>query len=199
MRRISLAIVGTVAVLILLFSYKTSLNRPLDDAATATIVSGGPSGSTGAGVSGAVAAPTTTTGQGPDPAATGDGGGSDGSPDPVGSSSSSVSTPSSGPLPSPSAASASTVVDGTAAGTPFGPVQVEVTIAGGAITDVQAVEYPTREQRDVQINNYAIPLLRQAVLNAQSAQVDVISGATYTSRGFLTSLQSALDAAHFGE
>jgi uncharacterized protein with FMN-binding domain len=89
--------------------------------------------------------------------------------------------------------------DGTFAGktvnTQFGPVQVEVTVASGKITAVKALQLTSYGGRSVQISNYAAPILRSEVLKAQSAKVSTVSGATYTSDGYLTSLQSALDKA----
>ena len=88
-------------------------------------------------------------------------------------------------------------VQGAEEMTRYGAVQVDVTITGGVITDVQAVQYPTRERRDQEINDAAIPELRNQVLSAQSAHVAGVSGATYTTQGYLASVQSALDAAGF--
>jgi uncharacterized protein with FMN-binding domain len=81
--------------------------------------------------------------------------------------------------------------------TRYGIVQVQVTVAGNTIADVQALQYPSRERRDQEINAVAIPQLRNQVLSAQSANVAGVSGATYTTQGYLASLQSALDAAGF--
>lgn len=85
---------------------------------------------------------------------------------------------------------------GEAADTRYGPVQVRITISGGRVTEAQAVEYPQESGRDVRINSAAVPRLNQETLQAQSAQIDTVSGATYTSEGYQQSLQSALDAAH---
>ncbi|WP_328615212.1 FMN-binding protein [Amycolatopsis sp. NBC_00355] len=85
---------------------------------------------------------------------------------------------------------------GEAADTRYGPVQVQITVAGGRITDAQAVQYPQESGRDVRINSAAVPELNQEALQAQSAQIDTVSGATYTSEGYQQSLQSAIDAAH---
>ena len=74
-------------------------------------------------------------------------------------------------------------------------MQVSVTISAGAITDVTALQLTDHDGRSVQISNYAAPILRSEVLSAQSANVQSVSGATYTSTGYLQSLQSALDAA----
>jgi uncharacterized protein with FMN-binding domain len=89
----------------------------------------------------------------------------------------------------------STTVTGPSADTRWGPVQVELTIAGGAITDVTVVEYPRGNGRDQQINARALPTLVQETLDAQSADIDMVSGATVTSEGYLESLQGALDKA----
>ena len=93
-------------------------------------------------------------------------------------------------------ASASPVtVTGASADTRWGPVQVEVTVADGTITDVTVVDYPTENGKDRQINARALPVLVQETLDAQSADIDMVSGATVTSEGYLESLQSALDEA----
>jgi uncharacterized protein with FMN-binding domain len=86
-------------------------------------------------------------------------------------------------------------VTGTAADTRWGPVQVKVTLASGKITAVDVVEVPDSNGRDQEINADAVPQLVQETLQAQSAQIDMVSGATYTSDGYVTSLQSALDQA----
>lgn len=86
---------------------------------------------------------------------------------------------------------------GSTVRTRFGNVQVAVTIAGGAITDVTALQLTDHDGRSVAISNRAAPILRDEVLSAQSAVVQNVGGATYTTEGYLQSLQSALDAAHF--
>jgi uncharacterized protein with FMN-binding domain len=91
--------------------------------------------------------------------------------------------------------------DGTYAGTTintrFGPVQVQVTISGGAIADVTALQLTNADGRSVQISNQVAPIVRQEVLAAQSAHVSNVSGGTYTTQGYLQSLQSALTQAGF--
>ena len=91
------------------------------------------------------------------------------------------------------------LADGTYQGqstpTRWGPVQVQITVSGGTITDVHAIDYPTGNSRDQQINSYALPRLDEEALTAQSADIDMVSGATVTSVGYVTSLQSALDQA----
>ena len=87
-------------------------------------------------------------------------------------------------------------VTGTVAQTRWGPVQVQITTdAKGTITDVEVVRYPAGNHEDEQINSYALPILVQSTLDAQSAHIDMVSGATVTSEGYLQSLQSALDQA----
>ncbi|MFI6158714.1 FMN-binding protein [Micromonospora haikouensis] len=86
--------------------------------------------------------------------------------------------------------------DGSVAQTRWGPVQVRITVSGGKITDVTALQVPDGNHRDQQINDYAVPILRQSALAAQSADIDTVSGATVTSDGYRESLQAAIDAAH---
>ncbi|QLJ01343.1 FMN-binding protein [Streptomyces sp. NEAU-sy36] len=90
----------------------------------------------------------------------------------------------------------SKTVTGSTVQTRWGPVQVRATIEDGRLTDVTAVQYPTDNPRDQEINSYALPQLRREALAAQSARIDMVSGATYTSTGYRQSLQSALDQAH---
>ncbi|WP_328611234.1 FMN-binding protein [Amycolatopsis sp. NBC_00345] len=97
---------------------------------------------------------------------------------------------------SPGAAAGAGTFTGTAADTRYGPVQVRIVVSGGRITDAQAVQVPDESGRDVRINSAAVPTLVQETLQAQSAQIDTVSGATYTSEGYTQSLQSALDQAH---
>ena len=73
-------------------------------------------------------------------------------------------------------------------------MQVEITVSDGQITDVNVLEYPTGHESD-EINAAALPILIQETLTAQSADVNSVSGATYTSEGYKQSLQTAIDAA----
>ncbi|MFL6106000.1 MAG: FMN-binding protein [Marmoricola sp.] len=82
---------------------------------------------------------------------------------------------------------------GTVASTRWGPVQVQLTVASGKITKVSVLQYPSGNGRDQEINSYALPILTQETIDAQSANIDMVSGATVTSDGYLQSLQSALD------
>ena len=91
---------------------------------------------------------------------------------------------------------AGTTSTGQVAQTRWGPVQVEITTdAGGTITGVQVLQYPAGNHEDDQINAVALPQLVQETLDAQSADIDMVSGATVTSEGYVESLQSALDQA----
>ncbi len=98
-----------------------------------------------------------------------------------------------------SAVAPNALADGTFVGATFtnrwGPVQVQVTITQGAITEVTALQTPAGDRKSVQINNRAVPKLNSATLTAQSAAIHGVSGATYTSHSYAQSLQSALDAA----
>ncbi|WP_030166293.1 FMN-binding protein [Streptomyces sp. NRRL S-813] len=125
----------------------------------------------------------------PAPAASAGAGASAGSGDGSGSGSSSGSSGGSG------SSSGTKTVTGETAQTRWGPVQVRITLKNGRITDVTAVSYPTDNPRDQEINSYALPELRREALAAQSADIDSVSGATYTSDGYRQSLQSALDSA----
>ena len=78
--------------------------------------------------------------------------------------------------------------------TPYGPVEVQITVDNGKITDVQALKLPTHGDSG-QISSYVKPILASETLQAQSAKIDVVSGATYTSLAYAGSLQSALDQA----
>ena len=88
--------------------------------------------------------------------------------------------------------------DGTYAGAavdePWGTFQVQATISGGKLVEVTILNAPG-DSHSSRVNDQAVPLLNEAALAAQSADVDWISGATWTSRSYLTSLQAALDAA----
>jgi uncharacterized protein with FMN-binding domain len=77
--------------------------------------------------------------------------------------------------------------------TRYGPAQVRVTVANGKIVKIEAVELQSGDPKSQAISSYAEPLLRQSVLAKQTAAVDTVSGATYTSLSYEASLQSALD------
>lgn len=92
--------------------------------------------------------------------------------------------------------SASGTYTGTAVQTRFGAVQVQITVSNGKITEVTPLQLTDTDGRSIQISNRAAPLLRSKVLAAQSANVQTVSGATITSRAYLSSLQAAIDAAN---
>ena len=152
MRKIVLALAGTVSGLVMLLSYHTSL------AGGGAVASPAPIGASGTGTSSGT----------------------------VGSNSSGGTTSTGG---------ASTVTGDTAQ-TRWGPVQVQITVDAGQITDVAEVQYPNGNGRDQEINSYALPVLAQEALAAQSANIDHVSGATVTSDGYVQSLQSAIDQAN---
>jgi len=105
--------------------------------------------------------------------------------------------PSASPAPSAAAgAGAGGTFTGDAVDTRYGPVQVQITVSGGRITAAQTLQVPQESSRDVRINSAAVPILNDETVQAQSAQIDTVSGATYTSEGYTRSLQSAIDAAH---
>ena len=165
MRRIVIGIGTTLSGLVLLFAYPTSLNRPVGTATTA----GGPttSGTTGTGrpTAGGASAAASATG-----------------------------TAASGAPAAQPKSSTGTFV-GTVTSTRYGNVQVQIAVTNGKITDAVALTYPTQNGRDQQLSSVAIPILQRETVQAQSASVDMVSGATYTSRGYAQSLQSAIDQA----
>ncbi len=103
------------------------------------------------------------------------------------------------PTPTPQPPVASGYKDGTYTGPSvnafYGDVQVQVIISGGRIKTVNFLNYPSDRRTSVRINSFAVPYLQSEAIQAQSANVDVISGATLTSEAFMMSLQSALDSA----
>jgi len=167
MRRITLWLLSTVTVLVLLFSYRTSTMGISGSSSTAAVAPADTSGGT--------------------TASTGNAGSTGSAATPAPSSSSSSTT---------TASSGSGTYDGSVEQTRWGPVQVRITVANGKITDVEATTYPDGNQRDIEINDRALPILHDEVLAAQSADINTVSGATVTSDGYITSLQAALDAAH---
>jgi uncharacterized protein with FMN-binding domain len=84
---------------------------------------------------------------------------------------------------------------GSVADAYYGNVQVSVTVSGGQITDVKFLQYPNSHSTSVFINQQAMPYLKEETLKAQNANVQLISGATFTSQAFVQSLQSALQKA----
>lgn len=172
MKKIIYGLLATVTGTVLLLSYRTSLEAVNPTSATST---------TGSGSS------------------TSDSGSSSASSSSSNSSSSSTKSGSTSSASPSASASSSGLKDGTFTGqsvdTRYGPVQVRVTVSGGKITQVDVPTYPTESFRDQEINQQAVPQLVSETLSAQSAKIDMVSGATFTSDGYEQSLQSALDQA----
>jgi len=164
--RAIVAIVTTVLGLILLFSFRTPDSVPPRTAGSAASQAAVVPGSSRQPGSSA-GAPTPTAG-------------------PVGAS----------PAPRASANGGALTTTGDDVPNQFGDVQVQVTFADGKLTDVKALQLPFDRRRSAEISQYVEPYLRSEALQAQSAQIDLISGATYTSMSYAESLQSAIDKAH---
>jgi uncharacterized protein with FMN-binding domain len=88
-----------------------------------------------------------------------------------------------------------TTYTGSVAQTRWGPVQVKITVQGGKITKVMVLQQPNGNPRDAEINSQALPILIDETVQAQSANIDMVSGATVTSDGYVRSLRAALDEA----
>ena len=179
MRRIVIAIASTITGLVLLFSWPTSLNRSV------TLASG--SGTAGSGTSESTDGTSDgTTDDDTSDSATDSGSGS-------GSGSTTDARTTSGSSGTTSGTIGTFV--GDAVTTRYGDVQVQITVTDGVITSAQAISYPYRDRHDQQINDYAIPILQDETVQANSANIAMVSGATVTSRGYVQSLQSAIDQA----
>jgi uncharacterized protein with FMN-binding domain len=168
MRRTAAALAATVAGLIALLSFKSH--------AAGSTAADTPQAPAGA-VQSATASPTATTG----PTAT-----------PTGSAPAPAAA---GTSAAAGGAAASGSFTGTAADTIFGPVQVRATISGGKLTAVTVLQVPDRGGYEQNIVANDVPQLTSEALSAQSAHIESVSGATYTSQGYMQSLQSALDQA----
>jgi len=107
----------------------------------------------------------------------------------------STSTTQAGPTAPTSASGATRTSDGPTIDTRYGPVQVEAVLQGSKLIDVKVLQYPSDRRRSQEINDQALPMLHDQAMSAQSAQIDGVSGATYTSSGYAQSLQAALDQA----
>jgi hypothetical protein len=160
MRRVILAIVGTVAGLVALLSFKSHV--PTVSSASAATTGG--SGTSGTGTSGTSSSSTTTVpGEYP-----------------MGSLA--------GRLPT-----GETAVTGHVGNTAYGPVQIQLIMRNGKIVKVAVLKQPMNTLHDIQIGEFAFPKLIGETLTAQTAKIDSVSGASYTSAGYIASLQSALD------
>jgi uncharacterized protein with FMN-binding domain len=108
-----------------------------------------------------------------------------------------ATTPSTSPSTTgPTAAAQNRTITGSPVDNRYGTVQVQVTLHGTQITGISALQMPSDRQRSLEISQQAEPLLQQEVLQAQSAQINIVSGATFTSESYAQSLQAALDQAH---
>ncbi|MFJ1648660.1 FMN-binding protein [Streptomyces sp. NPDC088258] len=168
LRRIMIGVAATASGVVLLLALKQPGGAP---------VAGAPAG-TGAGISA-----TAGGGGGPSGAGTGESSGADaGAETGAGAD---TGAGSAGPR----------TVLGNAVNTPYGPVQVRITVDGGRITESRAVRAPDGDPRSRSVTADAVPRLDRAAVAAGTAEVDAVSGASYTSAGYRASLQSALDTA----
>jgi uncharacterized protein with FMN-binding domain len=138
----------------------------------------------------------TTSGGAGSAASGGSGTGSSGSNGSTGSSDTG-STGNSGSSGTGTGSTTAATYDGSTVQTRYGSVQVRVTIQAGKITEITPLQLTDAERKSAQISSRAAPVLRSEVLQAQSANVQTVGGATITSDAYLTSLQAALDAANF--
>ena len=178
-RRGAVALVTTTLAVLLLFGFKTSDPTSLAGAGPATAIVGDPTPSRQPG---SVAVTT------PPPATPRSTGGSSGATPPP--------APTQPPQAGGGGGGASGTFTGSTSHTPYGPVQVAIVMKGGKITDVQELQLPSDRRLSQQISDYAGPILRSQTLNAQSSNINGVSGASYTSQGFYESLQSALAQVH---
>jgi uncharacterized protein with FMN-binding domain len=193
MRRITTWLLGTISALVLLFSYHTST-----DATPATSVLA--QGDDGTASDGTTDSASSGSGSSSDSGSSGSGSSSDsgssGSGSSSGSSGGSSSSSGSSGGSSSSSSSSSKTYTGDAVSTRYGDVQVRIRVKNGKVTSAKVTQVPWGNGRDQQINSYAVPVLNQEAVTSQSASIDMVSGATYTSQGYIGSLQSALDQAH---
>ena len=158
MRRVILAVTGTIAGLVALLSFKSHV--PSVPVAATTGGSGGSSSSSSSSSGGQT---TTVPGEFPQGSLA-------------------------GKLPA-----GETAVDGKAANTAYGPVQIQLIERNTKIVKVAVLVQPANTLHDIQIGAFAFPKLISETLSAQNGKIDAVSGASYTSAGYIQSLQSALD------
>lgn len=167
--RLGLALASVALGGLLILNFRTP--DDVVDAGSGSGSSTGPgSGTSGSGTSGTGSGSSTTGGTTPTPAPTSKGSSSGGT------------------------SSGTKTVTGDLIQTRYGPVQVQLTVTNGKITAASAVALPSGG-RSGMISAYAEPILDSETLTAQSAQIDLVSGATYTSDAYDQSLQAALDQA----
>lgn len=102
------------------------------------------------------------------------------------------------PLIAPGTPAASGTFTGSSVSTIYGPVQVRITVTNQKVVDVQAMALPRDRARSAAISQYSAPMLRTEAIQAQNANIDIVSGATYTSIAYARSLDNALKQAHLG-
>jgi uncharacterized protein with FMN-binding domain len=215
MRRFSAVFAATVAGLVVLLSFKTTQAKAPRPVALSGVTPGGSSGppDSSAPVSSAVgsapvssppassqqpttasSSPAATTSSGSPPAKV--------SPTPTKSAAKPTPKPTAKPTPKPTPKPSSTTktVTGSAVTVGegrrvFGVVQVRLTLTNGKITAATAIQFPENDSHSAELSQFSIPTLSQEVLSAQSASIDAVSGATYTSNAYAQSVQAALDAA----
>jgi uncharacterized protein with FMN-binding domain len=154
MRRVILAVTGTIAGLVALLSFKS--HSPTVPVAATTGTVGGSSSSSS-------------------------------------SSSSATTVPGEFRSVAGTLTAGETTVTGKVGNTVYGPVQVELIVKSGKIVKVAILKQPTNTIHDIQIGEFAFPKLISETLAAQNAKIDAVSGASYTSAGYIASLQSAVD------
>lgn len=169
MRKVATALIATAAGLAALLSFRSHSGTIGLGAAGSALAAANPSTQ-------ATAPPTTNTGNA-------------GTPAPSPSPSTTATAPAS------KANAKNGAYTGDSENTQYGPVQVRATITGGKLTDVTVLQVPDNGRYEDQIVTIALPMLRSEALSKQSANIDIVSGATFTSQGYSQSLQSALDQA----
>jgi hypothetical protein len=192
-KRAIAVVAGTVAGLAALLSYKSAPARKASiGPSSQSALSGAPSAPTPTTAPPTTAPPTTLR---PSSVGGGDNGGEvDDNGNPI-TTTPPPTTPPSTAAPAAPLPAGSKVVAGPDVPNRYGDVQVQVTLSGGNITDVKALQLPFDRQRSAEISQIAGPMLRSEVLQVQSANIDIISGATYTSQSYAQSVQAALDQA----
>jgi uncharacterized protein with FMN-binding domain len=184
MRRFITVFVATVAGLVVLLSFKTTPAKAPRAAALSTATPGQSSASTDSSAPASSAAASSAAASSAVPSAT-----------------PSSATPSSATATASSASSSTTktvtgsTVNVSERGRSFGVVQVRLTLTNGKITAATAIQFPENDSHSAELSQFSIPTLSQEVLSSQSASIDAVSGATYTSEAYAQSVQAALDAA----
>jgi hypothetical protein len=195
-KRALIAIAGTIAGLVALLGYKSG---PVKRAEVAAQPPASPD-QTAPPTTAAAAPPTSSAAPtAPAPAQGGDGeGGDDGQAAPPAPATPAPATPAPAtpaPTTTPAPAGGTRTLTGPDVPNQYGDVQVQLTLHGSKIVNVKALQMPFDRQRSYEISQQAAPLLAQEVMQAQSANIDLLSGATYTSESYAQSVQAALDQA----